>query len=340
MKGDQRPEFALIDEAVARNKSVPSLTLARIIWKKHPDCFLSLRAVYSAVRYRRRCVGARHRRNTPRAQLGIAPASKFSALNPLRLPASDEHDWHPFKMDACEKVLVIGDLHLPYHNMAALTCALQDGRKAKVDGILINGDLADFHQLSHFVRDPKKRSFKGERQIVIQFLGRLRELFPKARIVFKEGNHDERLWNFLAPRVPEIFQDEEVARLLGLPSLLKLDQFGVEHVAEKREVMLGKLPVLHGHEFRAGFAPPVNPARGAYLKAKECVLLNHHHKTSEHTETTLGRRIITTWSLGCLCELRPAFDPYNGWNHGHALVEISKGDFHVINKRQLNGSIL
>lgn len=335
----------LANEYVIKHSSLPTMQIARIMFKKNLLVFPSLNAAYCAIRYRRGSQGQRQRKKIENGAFksisGTTPPSKFNAFNPLRLPKSDEKDWIQFKFDGCKKILVISDLHIPYHTTKAVTCALQDGMKEKVDGILINGDLIDFHQISRFVRDPAKRTFKEEKQMVIAFLRRLRELFPKARIVYKEANHEERLWNYLVPRLPEIFDDEDVRRALSLPKLLNLDELGVEWVGEKREILLGKLSVLHGHEMRSGFAPPVNPARGAYLKAKECVMVGHHHRTSEHTETTLGRKLITTWSTGCLCDLRPMYDPYNSYNHGHAIVCIDKdGGFHVQNKRQLNGVIL
>jgi predicted phosphodiesterase len=330
---------------VKKYPDMPSRQLGRMMYAKNKLVFPSENAALCAIRYRRGAAGNKNREYVKAGPLAeyidTTPASKYNPLNPLALPESDEKEWVQFKFDGTKKVLVISDLHIPYHTIKAVTCALQDGLNEGVDGILINGDLIDFHQISRFIRDPKKRTFKEEKAMVVAFLRRLRELFPKARIVYKEGNHDERLWNYLAPRVPEIFDDEDIRSALSLKNLLKPDEIGIEWVGEKREILLGKLPVLHGHEMRSGFAPPVNPARGAYLKAKECVMVGHHHRTSEHTETTLGRKLVTTWSTGCLCDLRPMYDPYNSYNHGHAIVSIANdGAFHVQNKRQLNGVIL
>jgi predicted phosphodiesterase len=328
----------ILNHYTAKFPEMPTRALARLIFKKHGMAFASIDSVSQGVRARR---GAHGKQRRKYQTAPAAPASRFNAQNPLALPQSEERIWEPFVMDGCTRPLVISDIHSPYFNTPALTCALQDGLRSKCDAVLINGDLIDFHTLSRFVKDPSKRRFKGEMETARALLLRIRELFPKARIVLKAGNHDDRFWIFMAERVPELLEDEEVQKNMSLAKLLHLDKLGIEYVGEKREVMLGRLPVLHGHEFRAGFAPPVNPARGAYLKAKDCVLVSHHHVTSENTVTTIGRKIITTWSIGCLCELRPAYDPFNGWNHGHAIVELSRGgDFHVQNKRQLDGRIL
>jgi len=37
-----------------------------------------------------------------------------------------------------------------------------------------------------------------------------------------------------------------------------------------------------------------------------------------HTEMTIERKQISSWSIGCLCGLAPQFMPVNKWNHGFA----------------------
>jgi len=68
----------------------------------------------------------------------------------------------------------------------------------------------------------------------------------------------------------------------------------------------------------------------------------HNHQTSEHTETDMNGKSVTTWSLGCLSELNPAYMPLNKWNHGFAIVDLSDNgeDFHVKNYRIHKGKIL
>jgi predicted phosphodiesterase len=326
----------LADEYVKKHPDMPSLTLARLMAKKHPRVWKDVDAARCAIRYRRGANGKAKREDRGLAAI-TTPASKFNPINPLNLPASFEREHTPFIMDGCERVLVLPDIHLPYHNIGALTLALQTGQRRKVDGILINGDLADFHTLSRFCKNPEARSFKQERKTALAFLSKLRELFPDARIVFKEGNHDERLQHYIMERAPELYD----VTINGLGALFNLKKFGIEHVYEKREVMVGKLPVLHGHELPRGISAPVNPARGAFMRAKVSCMVSHSHKTSEHTETNLGRDIVTCWSTGCLCELRPLYEPNNGWNHGFAEIEVSTGGlFNVTNFRIHNGKLL
>ena len=306
---------------------VPTRALAKMLVKKHPKLFSNYESARASVRYRRGAAGKRNRKPR-RLEASITPR--------IALPQSDERTFAPFAVENCSRVLVLSDIHIPYHTISALDIAIAEGKRRNVDCILLNGDTLDFHALSRFERNPEAKDFKAERRLGIQLLEYLRQEFPRARIIFKEGNHDERLRAYVIQKGPEIYDES----ILGLYPLLHMERLGVELVSDKRAVMLGGLFVLHGHELHKGFAPPVNPARGAYLKAKVSILIGHHHKTSEHTETALDGSIVTTWSTGCLSDLHPAYAPFNSYNHGFANVEIDKLNFNVTNHRIHRGVLL
>jgi predicted phosphodiesterase len=256
---------------------------------------------------------------------------------PMRqIPASVTREFTPFIMDGVEKVAILSDIHVPYHTPEAIECAVKRALKEDVDGIILNGDTIDCHSLSTFVRDPRARNFKQERDTTNELLAYLRERFPGARIVWRDGNHEDRFKTYMMTKAPEIFHLDEFA----LENLLAFDEHDIEYVTDKRIIMVGGLAVMHGHEFFKGFAPPVNPARGAYLKAKQSCMVGHHHRTSEHTETALDGSITTTWSVGCLSDLHPAYSPYNSYNHGAAIIQLDGDEFHVHNYRIVNGRAL
>src|SRR5690349_22276797 len=49
-----------------------------------------------------------------------------------------------------ESVVFLSDLHIPYHDEAAVSSALRLIKKLRPDRVVINGDVADFFQLSRF----------------------------------------------------------------------------------------------------------------------------------------------------------------------------------------------
>ena len=324
----------LAEDLIRRFPNSPSLTLARRLFSDHPESFMTLESARAVVRYVRGACGKEH------AKRATIPREHQKPNNPLGLPESDESIWEPFIIEGSGTAGIFGDVHIPYHSIAGCTAYFQWLKKRNPDLILINGDLVDYHSLSRFVRDPKARSLAGERNATIEFFKVLRKLFPKARIIWKLGNHEERQDIYLALKAPELLDLDE----LGYESIFKLANFGIELVKDKRIIKLGGksgLSVIHGHEYPTPVLGPVNAARGLFLRTKETALVNHHHQVSEHTESTLSGEMITCWSLGCLCELHPAYARLNKWSHGGAAVEFSgDGSFHVHNKRILDGKLL
>lgn len=251
------------------------------------------------------------------------------------LPASLGTDYSSYQIDTHGHWLILTDTHFPYHHTATIEQAVDRAKRDGAVGILLNGDVVDCHHLSNFDRDPSKPRYVQERDYLLQFLAYLRHHFPKARIVYREGNHEERLKRYLLRNAPELFGFSE----MSFPNLMKLGDYGVEYVGDCRVVNLGKLHTIHGHEFKDRFgAAPVNPARKFFLQAKASVIGGHHHQPSEHQEPTISGKFVATWSIGCACDLHPQYKPLNKWGLGFAMVDVaSGGDFGVRNMRIING---
>jgi predicted phosphodiesterase len=263
---------------------------------------------------------------------------KNRPLNPYNLPESYEEERKPYILPVhCNNILLISDLHIPYHNIPAVTIALDYGKAQKVNTIFINGDLIDMHQVSRFEHDVKKRSIKQEFDATKEFLKQLRKAFPKASIYWLKGNHCVRWEKFLHAKVREIWDDD----YFYLEERLQLNQVKVTILDDKVLVKAGKLSITHGHHIFKGVFTPVNPSRGAFLRAKQSLIVGHLHRPSHHPETDLDGNIISCWSTGCLCELRADYSPLVGNTmHGFAHIEIEKnGDYTVKNYSIINGKL-
>lgn len=303
--------------------------LAAVAYKRFPARFMSFEAARRQIRfYAPNGASDRTHSKTPRR-----PDSEVSRPP---LPESLAKPWEPFCI-ASGRILVLSDIHVPYHDRRAVEAALSHGDAFRPDVVLLNGDAVDFHSISRFLCNPEERDLGGEIKAIRELLAHIRARFPKARMVYKLGNHEERWWTYLWSKAPELLG----CRFATIESVFDADRLRVEIVQDGRIVMAGKLPILHGHEWRGGISTPVNPARGAFLKAIACVMQGHLHRSSEHSETTLEDRLISTWSTGCLCDLRPAYARINRWNHGFATIEVDNaGSYEVANKRILNGRVL
>ena len=314
---------------------LPRLTLAKLIYSKNKEVYNTVESVRTFIRQNTGQAGSARRekyalfKDEPRTQ---SYANDYKAM----MPQSYAEDWTPFKIQkASRKILILSDLHVPYHSIEAIILAIDYGLARGADTVLLNGDVMDFHQISRFIKDPRARSLSDELQGGRDMLAMLRAAFPGIPIYYKEGNHDERLQHYLSLKAPELLGVMEYT----LGDLLKFGDNRIEHIGDKRIVMVGKLPIIHGHEVFGGAS--VNPARTLYLRAKSSGLQGHNHRTSEHTEKDIHGEISTTWSTGCLCELNPRYMPINNHNHGFAFVELDEdGNYEVHNKRIYNGKIL
>jgi predicted phosphodiesterase len=316
---------------VRKYPDTPNLTLAKKIMKDKPELFPN---VESARSYIRAIKGA-----NKGATIKPVPdliQNRDEIKNPFKLPESEADDWTRYAIKGVTKLLVLADIHLPYHDVEAVTAAIKEGKKEKVDGVLINGDLLDFHTLSRFVKDPTARSFWGEVEMGREFFKILRKEFPKAQLFYKIGNHEERWENYMRVKAPEILDCSD----FKLDVILRLAESGVQYIDNKRIIECSGLLILHGHEFFGSPSQAVNPARGLFLKTYTSSMIGHLHKSSEHTEYTLDGKIKTTWSTGCLCYLTPEYARINKWNHGAAIVSFEDGNYNVRNFRIYNGKVL
>lgn len=317
----------------------PSRTLARKLFQEHPELFATLNAARGAVRYYRGNKGGTHReRATDKSH--FRENGKAGEVIP-EMPPSIAEPWEPYFLPAkIKKLLVLSDIHIPYHSELALRTAVDYGIEAGCDGVLLNGDWADFFSISRYDKNPSKVKFRKEMRAIKQMFDWLRAKFPKAPIIAKAGNHEERwdhyLWNHAA-----VLSDHPhmlLRRWLGFKKR------GIEWVGDQRPIIfcgeyvngevVGGLPILHGHELAKGLATPVNQARGMFLRTIHTLLCGHGHRTSQHTEPDLWHHEITCWSTGCLCDLRPEYARTNKWNWGFAVLHRKQGNaYHVDNLR-------
>jgi predicted phosphodiesterase len=308
------------------------LTLAKKIYKENPLVWTQIESVRYIVR------ALRGKRESNYKDKSLHKPKTYDT-NPYKLPQSEEKERVPFTLPlACNNILLISDLHIPYHSIDAITAALDYGKKENVNTILINGDLIDFYGCSRFEKDPRKRSIKHEFDTTKEFLRILRATFPNAQIYWLKGNHDVRYEHWLMAKAPEVFDDPYYL----MEERLRLNEERVHLIDDKTIVRSGKLSIHHGHLFFRGFGAPVNAARGLFLKVKQSAIVGHTHRISEHSETTLSGELITCWSTGCLSELSPDYNPHsNNYSHGFAHIQTkTDGNYSVKNFRILNGIIL
>lgn len=322
----------IVRDAVEANPTMPARTLARHLLVQHPAHFPNLNAARCSVSYmfgkaskarREYAAVQRPERKAGEDWKQYLPEERRTIAEP----------WGLFEIKGTCRALILSDVHVPFYDADALKIAIEYGMNLKSNLIIINGDMMDCLVLSRFATNPQLRDFPGEVRDGRAMLKAMRAAFPNARIIWKWGNHEERYETRLRA-YPEFYGVDD----WQWPSVFRLKDHGVELVRDKRPIMLGKLAIIHGHEYGQGFTDPVSPARTFFLKAGVNVLGGHYHRTSQHSKKDLRQTVVSAWSTGCLCEKYPDWKPLNDWNSGFAFVDVNKdGGFRVENLRIIDG---
>jgi predicted phosphodiesterase len=170
-------------------------------------------------------------------------------------------------MNKLERILIIPDIHSPYHDKKAVDLMLKAAHKFKPHHVLILGDFLDCYTVSSHSKDPR-RALKLEEEIneSLVLLDRIRDIGAKNN-VFIEGNHEDRLKRYLQDKAPELFN------FISIPKLLHLKEKGFKFVPYRQSYRLGKLSLTHD----AG-----NAGRFAHYKAVDTfqtnIIIGHTHR--------------------------------------------------------------
>ena len=307
--------------------------LASLVYNENPELFISYESARNAIRYRKGKLGAQARADAKTKHKDTMTTKQAERSMPM--PKSKAKPRKPYKLPQ-GKTLILADVHVPYHDDKALDVALEFGDSYEPDNILLNGDQMDFFSISRWEKDPKLRNLSGELQAGRQFIQALRERYPNAQIIWKNGNHEERWEHYLWHKAPELCGSAD----FELERILRFSEYGVQFVHGRQIIRAGKnLTIIHGHEVMSA-ADPVNFARTLYTKMGVCTMGGHKHKTSEHSEKHGNDKFVTCWSIGTLQEMHPEYAVLNKWNHGIATVELDGNDFTVQNYRIINGKVV
>lgn len=226
--------------------------------------------------------------------------------------------------------LVLSDVHLPYTNHKAFKAALKHAKKEGVQSIILNGDFLDFHRVSRYAHSADSASMAEEIEYGNAALDEIQKRFPDATIIYKMGNHEDRLINYINAFAPNIAG-------LGttVPELLRMEERGIIFTG-RRLTTFGDLVIAHGDEVRG--IGGIDPARKASLKFPGWnVLVGHTHRGESRYFCDATGKETHTHVVGHLGEVAPDYHPHNNWRLGWAIIEQVDGKVLVDNMVYENG---
>lgn len=322
----------MVKQACLLHTDIPSRTLAKMLVdaaEKRGENIGTVEHVRSRVRHHRGAVGKLHRRHSSCIETDI------TGYIPPPLHAKKT----PYILQQTGFVLLVGDIHAPFHETEPIRLMLDwCASNYKIAAVVFAGDTMDCPSVSKFSNMSTPPTLDEEIPFVEDILDTFKDAFPKAKHIWKDGNHEMRIPRYAHTNAPALAKH---IKECGAGDLMDVRKRGMDYVGCQQLIQAGKLTILHGHEVSIN-SVGVNPARSLYLKTHDTAVCFHLHNTSSHTDKTLRGKFPTCWSVGCLCDLQPDYRPYgNRYNWGFAVVELHKsGDFELQNFRVLNGKVV
>jgi predicted phosphodiesterase len=247
--------------------------------------------------------------------------------NPYGLPPATDTEWNPYIMPVVNnRILIMTDLHFPTQDNKAITAAIKTGKEQKVNTIILQ-ELINFERIARFLPSKYSSGLMHELRTLVTFFEVLRKEFPRAKILYQFGNHEERFDHHVLASSTELAE----VKIFEFKNLLPFGKYRIDVIDGRNKIIAGKMSIIHGHEFGGNSrSTPVNPARSLFLKTYDHTICGHLHKSSEHIEKRGDDSIIGCYSLGCLCELHPFYARNNKWNAGFGILTIldSDGNYH------------
>jgi len=86
-----------------------------------------------------------------------------------------------------EKILIFGDMHVPYHHKDSIEFLREVKKKYRPNKIICTGDEVDNHAISYHEKDPDLMGAGDELDASIMYMKELYKIFPKVDLV--DSNH-------------------------------------------------------------------------------------------------------------------------------------------------------
>jgi hypothetical protein len=234
------------------------------------------------------------------------------------MPIAPSPDW--------VSMAIIGDAHVPDHDLPTCHAVKKLLRVAKPDIGLLNGDMWGASNFGRYAgrTDPLQRMRSGAQiklaRDIIEY-----ELIAGSRGTewhATDSNHTDRLRKDIWEKNPEAWTVEEIREAASIKSVMHFDQMGVKY----HEGLWQFKPWFAVHHGEVARKWSGSSARGSMLERINChMAMNHTHRLCA-VPVTRESGIMWAAECGCLCKNPPDYHPglKQDWQLGIVLAWVHK----------------
>jgi predicted phosphodiesterase len=243
------------------------------------------------------------------------------------------------KMKEGARVVVASDFQIPFeerwliggtqNKTGAFEAFLKD---YDPDLVILNGDIRDAYALSTFDKSPSRRfGEKEEKRLTQNALRTIKANAPRARLIFVNGNHEERLEKTYAQlcqkdtRAFEIF-DAQGFNELNTRSMLDLPGLGWEWQPYRGWVNVLGFIVTHGDLVASESA---QTAAKMQKKWHSSGTSGHTHRLGAYFHTDSTGKAHAWYESGCMCRLDLEYVTNPDWQQGFLIGQVSDNTLHT-----------
>lgn len=238
------------------------------------------------------------------------------------------------------KVLIGGDMQIPFHDRRALNLFIKVMKGFKPDQVILTGDVVDFPEYGRWedggtgeflntLPPPPDLTEDGALAKVFEnardgkeFYELIRATAPDAHVFSALGNHDIRIWKYFDKKMPGLLEH------ITPESLWRFSSLGIDYIdyADRPKHLWGGVHVHHGVSISKHAGESVKNDIDSFGVS---LLRGHSHRAGYYHKTyPLRNETLEGWEAGHMMDINSAgasYDNIHNWRLAFMVAHVESG---------------